>query len=239
MVPRRLLNRFFSYTSALGEKGMNRFSKFMLSESDGERYLDIVSILSEDEKKALISFKTKNRLVKNINSYFKPRSNILNDLIYLENKTTLPNNLLMKVDKMTMAASVEARVPFLDHSLVEYAARTDPSLKLRFLKDKYIIRRVAKDLLPKAITKRKKQRFFVPIDNWLRERGFIEKILSKEEITKQGYFDYKYIEKIFKNFDKSKLYYSRQLWNLVTFQLWHKLFIEKEKIKPLKMMYGL
>jgi asparagine synthase (glutamine-hydrolysing) len=235
--PKKILNSFFSYTSSLGKEGMNRFSKFILSKSLGEKYLNIVSIFSEEEKKELCKASPKTNLIKRINKYFQT-SDLLNEMIYLDHKTSLPNNLLMKVDKMAMAFSVEARVPFLDYLLVEYAATIPSNLKIRFLKEKYILRKIAKDFLPKIITRRKKQRFFVPIDRWI-ERDAIAKILSEENIREGGYFNYNYIVKIMEGFDESKLYYSRQLWNLLTFEIWHKIFIEREKVSSMNKLYGL
>lgn len=159
------------------------------------------------------------------------KSDTLNKLLFLETKVQLPDNLLMKVDKMTMAYSIEARAPLLDQKLVEFSAMIPPNLKLRGMTDKYILRKVMKELVPRTIVNRKKQRFFVPIDTWFeRDLGGIAKQIFSEESHKR-IFNNKYIQKITHNYHKSKLYYSRQLWSLLTFVLWHKIFIESDKIK--------
>ena len=146
----------------------------------------------------------------------------------------------MKADKMTMAHSVEGRVPFLDHKFVEYSFKIPTKLKLNGRKDKYIVKKAMKDILPKEIFKRKKQRFYVPIDLWIKNdlKDYVSEVLSEETIRNQGIFNYNYIKKIFDKYDKSGLFYARQLWNLITFQTWYNLYIEgsiKIKNKPISL----
>ena len=80
---------------------------------------------------------------------------------------------------------------------------------------------------------RKKKHFFVPIDAWLKDdlSSLIKELLSEKYVNKQKIFNYEYIKKLQDNFNNSKLYYSRQLWSLLTFQIWYKQFIENEKVK--------
>jgi asparagine synthase (glutamine-hydrolysing) len=150
----------------------------------------------------------------------------------MEIKRYLPEDLLMKPDKMCMAYGIEARVPFLDHILVEFSFKIPPELKLKKLTAKYILKKSLSNMLPKEILQRKKQTFQLPIDQWIEKdlKPTFKELLSKEDIEKQGYFNYRFIEKIFKNYKKSKLFYGRQLWSLLTFQLWYKIYIEEENL---------
>lgn len=234
-VPKKFLNLFFAYSSSFGKKGMERFSEYMSSFGDlGKKYLSIVSIFDEKEKRNILQkqFLSTNSL-KLVNNYLRSvNAKTLNKLLLLETKVQLPDNLLMKVDKMTMAYSIEARAPLLDQELVEFSASIPPQLKLKGMTDKYILRKAMNDLIPKAIVKRKKQRFFVPIDIWFeRDLGkIVKQIFSNQRECERMHLNSKFIQKIIQNHHESKLYYSRQLWSLLTFALWHKIFIDPDKI---------
>ena len=91
--------------------------------------------------------------------------------------------------------------------------------------------------LPKQIIKRRKEGFFVPIDSWIKNdlKELIPIILSKKNLDRRGIFDYNYIEKMFKMYDKSGLYYARQLWSLVNFEIWYKIFIEGENYRKIDL----
>jgi asparagine synthase (glutamine-hydrolysing) len=204
-------------------------------------YLNIISIFTEEEKKKLYSDLTKKNIKKSsametVEPYFRDDSrNLLNKLLLFETKVQLPDNLLMKVDKMTMAKSIEARVPLLDHKLVEFAASIPTSLKLNGLTDKYILRKTMRGFLPRSIVNRKKHRFVVPIDAWFGNelKDVVNEILSKPNIEKRGFFNSSYIKHIINHQSKSSFYYSRQLWNLLVFEIWHKIYIEGDNFdKP-------
>jgi asparagine synthase (glutamine-hydrolysing) len=237
-LPAKALNPIFKYMGQLGDEGKRRLIEFINSATTAEQLLSIISIFSDTEKKQLtqgqlhqeiITNQTTNNLNK---TYFSQKQQLLNSLLLFENKEVLTENLLMKVDKNTMAHGVEARVPFLDHRVVEFAASLPEKQKLRSLKDKYILRQTMQKHLPPKRSKQKKERFFVPINHWLKSElsSLSKDLLSKQTITKQGYFDYHYIQKAFENYNSSPLFYSRQLWTLLNFQLWHKMFIDREKV---------
>ncbi len=238
-IPAKNFNLFFKYMGSLGEEGKKRLLQFINTNDNAEAFMSMVSIFSQQEKKALAG----NRLLEEIGrnnvthqmreKYFFKGKGLLNRMLLFENKVMLAENLLMKVDKNTMAQAVEARVPFLDYRVVEFAARLSPDLKLRGMKDKYILRQAMKKHLPQDRYKQKKERFFVPIDHWLKNelKPLSEEMLSRTYLEQQGYFNPYYVEKMVRNYRNSPLFYSRQLWTILNFQLWHKMFIEKEKIK--------
>jgi asparagine synthase (glutamine-hydrolysing) len=235
-LPKNILNSLFSYTSALGKEGMRRFDKYINSFGDlSKSYLSIISIFNHEELKDLLIKEQKYNVINFVDHFLKkPNLDTVNKLLLIETKVQLPDNLLMKVDKMTMAFSVESRAPLLDHRLAEFVFKIPWNMKLHGFKDKYILRKVMRKFVPSEIVKRKKQRFFVPIDMWFQGelKEIFKQMFLKEEVKKRGYFKYNYIQKIFDNYEKSKLYYSRQLWNLLNFELWYRIFMDSDARKP-------
>ncbi len=233
ILSKNFLNKGFEFTSELGEKGFERFSNFSLSNNYAEQYLNMVSIFNEQEKESLLVLKHPKNFYKVYKKYFKNQS-LISNCLRLDFKENMVDDLLMKVDKNTMAFSVEGRVPFLDHRIIEFASKIPDNLKLRFFnQDKFILRNAVKGIIPSQTRKRKKKHFFVPINKWFKNEltQIKEDLLSENYIKKQGIFKLTYIKNINKNYEKSRLFYARQLWSLITFQIWYKQYIENEKIK--------
>jgi len=233
-MPAFVLNKGFKFASSLGEKGIERFGKFLNSNEYAKQYLNQITIFNEEEQSELLGKKL--NLYEKYDKYFKDanKQNIISKCAKIDFKETMVEGLLMKVDKNTMAFSIEGRVPFLDYRLVELSAKIPDNLKLKGLtKDKYILREAVKDIIPKETAQRKKRHFHVPIDNWFKDElsSLKDELLSEKYVNKQGIFRNDYIRKINAGFKKSKLFYSRQLWSLMIFQIWYKTFIEKEKVK--------
>jgi len=232
-IPNNLLDKGFRFASSLGDKGKERLNQFILSNNSSEKYLNLVGIFSEDEKKQILNKKFKSIIPEIQKKYFKRSSNLLTSCQLLDLKGNLVEDLLMKLDKNTMAFAIEGRVPFLDHRIVEFAFNIPENMKLKnFIHDKYILRKAFRKNVPKQTLTRKKRHFFVPIDDWyLNDLYAIKKdLFSKDFIDKQYIFNYNYIENINKAFERSKLYYSRQIWSLLCFQIWYKQYILEEKI---------
>ena len=157
----------------------------------------------------------------------------LNKQLIDDIKFWLPEYLLMKVDKMTMAHGLEARSPFLDHQLVEFSAQLPENLKLRGLTGKYILRRSMKDLLPPSITSRPKKGFPLPLNPWLCGELYdmvIGKITGSAIVDQL--FDKYQINKILNGYQNSynpvsKFRYTQQAWELFIFALWYDIFFRK------------
>jgi len=150
---------------------------------------------------------------------------LLNQNLYLEAKTWLPDDLLMKIDKTTMMTSLEARVPFLDHRLVEFVSQIPSSMKMRGFTTKYLLKKVALKYLPKSIVFRKKHGFTLPLDKWFRTelKGFAEeKILSS---AMQRYFQKSYLKKILRMHNSRAADLGFHISTLISFSLWHEEFI--------------
>jgi asparagine synthase (glutamine-hydrolysing) len=232
-MPYSILNKFFKYSRSLGEKGKQRAISMLTHESSLNAYMDIVSIFSESEKKHLLNFNSAGLLDtgSQIGQYFNNASDVMTNTLIAEMKSVLPEDYLMKADKMTLANAVEERVPFLDHRLVEFSFMLPNSLKLRNTSEKYILKKAMKPYLPREILQRKKQRFYVPIDIWIRNelKPLFESTFSAESLSSSKYFERDFVQNLLDKYDRSPLFYGRQLWNVFSFEIWRRIFIEEEK----------
>lgn len=151
-----------------------------------------------------------------------PETDFLNRMLYLELKIRLPELLLMRVDKITMANSIEARVPFLDHRLVELAINIPMDLKLKNGVSKYILKEAVRGIIPSEIIDRKKQGFAAPITEWLKTalRDELPKILWKSKIWEADLFDREAVEKLVRDHQEGRVDASFRIWNLITLALW-------------------
>jgi asparagine synthase (glutamine-hydrolysing) len=154
---------------------------------------------------------------------------LLNQLLYVDMKTYL-HELLMKQDQMSMAASIESRVPFLDHKLVEYTARLPERMKLRGLTTKYILRQGMKNLLPHEILSRSKMGFPVPVGAWFRGRfrWVIDEYVLSERARGRGLFDEEFVRSLVERHQSGGENHSERLWSLVNFEMWQRRFMDGE-----------
>ena len=153
----------------------------------------------------------------------------LNWMTFVDLKLRLPELLLMRVDKMTMATSVEARVPFLDHKLVEYVMSIPQAVKVPQLQTKYLLKKAVAGLIPDEIIRRPKQGFAVPVSEWF-ERELGGRIRSKliAFCREHAYLDEQEVQRVL---DRKN---SQLPWYLFNFVLWHETWIEqKDAISPL------
>ncbi len=155
---------------------------------------------------------------------------LLNQLLYADTKTYL-HELLMKQDQMSMAASIESRVPFLDHKLVELTARLPERLKLHGMTTKYILRRSMKGVLPEQILSRSKMGFPVPLGAWFRGqfRSIIDEYVLGERALARGVFDRTFVRQLAAE-HQSGLNHAERLWMLVNFEMWQRQFVDGEAV---------
>lgn len=141
--------------------------------------------------------------------------------------TYLPNDLLVKTDRSTMAASLEGRAPFLHRDLIEFAARLPLNLKLRGRTTKYILKRAARGLLPDAIINRPKHGFGVPLGAWLRrDLSQVREMLLSERARSRGLYDMRVVERLIDSHAQRKRDHGQRLWTLLTLEAWYRLFID-------------
>ena len=147
-------------------------------------------------------------------------------MLYLDVKGLLHGDMLTKVDRMSMANSLEVRVPFLDHTFAEYAFRLPGGTKLKGRSGKVILMEAFKDLLPQSLHKRPKWGFEMPIGAWLRKdlKFLLDEYLSREQISKQGFFRYEIVKDLMDQHMQGRRDTSWHLWNLIVFQHWYKAY---------------
>jgi len=241
-IPLKMWDKFYKHSSNLGKSAYKRGENVIknIKDNKAKAYYELMGMFNDDERKELL----KNNYYEKINyetinnEFFADKQTSAQDYLkraqLFDFKKMLAESFLMKTDRMTMAHSIEARVPLLDHRMVELAFSIPSKYKLKgFSETKYVFRRALRHHLPKNIVERKKQTFHVPVENWLDKdlKGTVADLLNTTKLFKQGILDHNYVKKIMENYNSGKLFYARQLWTLLMFELWHRTFIEKEKIK--------
>jgi asparagine synthase (glutamine-hydrolysing) len=194
-----------------------------------KKYARIRMELYESEKRGMYSEKFSAQLNgadthKIYEKYYKnlpPQIDPLNKVSYLDLKTHLGDILMRDVDVMSMAFSLETRVPLIDHKLVEFASAIPASLKLKNGVSKYIFIESIRDLLPAEVVARKKLGFNFPFAIWLRQELYplVDFVLSKEVVEERGFFRYDEVKKLKHTFRGSNITY-RRVWGLVLLELW-------------------
>ena len=161
-------------------------------------------------------------------------SNQLERTLDVDVNNYLPDDLLVKVDIATMAHGLEARSPFLDHRLMEFAATLPPELKLRGTEKKYLLRRLATERLPSHLLTLPKKGFGVPIDGWFRGelQDFTRDVLLDSRARSRGYFEMRTVERLLDDHVSGRGVWHYQIWNLLMLELWHRMFIDERATAP-------
>ncbi len=148
-------------------------------------------------------------------------------MLYIDTRASLPDDLLMVADKTSMANSLEARVPFLDYRLIEFIESLPPGLKLNGLTGKYLHKKALEKWLPKNVIYRKKKGFENPIEEWFRTRmrPFVEEYLLSPASAASLYFDQEYIRRMLKQDRSGREQLRRHIYLLVSFEMWHRTFL--------------
>jgi len=146
----------------------------------------------------------------------------------LDTQLYLAEDILTKVDRASMAVSLEVRAPFLDPRVAEYAAALPRNYKLRGRKSKYILKRAVADLVPSFVTRRPKKGFGIPVAEWLKKklRPLARDLLSPERIKRAGLFEADYVGRLLDEHEAGIANHRKPLWTLLMFELWHESFIE-------------
>lgn len=204
-----------------------------------ERYIDSISQFGKLKKKSLYAESFKAKLNGNFNTgeqIYKQiaesisTGNPIDNLLYLDAKTYLPSDILTKVDRMSMATSLEARVPLLDQELIDFVTQKIPTaLKLKGDTTKYIFKKALEGIVPKEILYREKQGFGVPIGEWINSqlKEKIHDTLIEKRTLERGYFDKKYIELLLDEHSKQRRDHSHPLWVLWMLELWHRRYLDE------------
>jgi len=167
-----------------------------------------------------------------IRNYFDQAStgDDLNRQLYVDIKSYLVDDILVKVDRMSMATSLETRVPFLDHRFVEFAATIPSKYKLKGNQTKYILKKAMGKLLPSEILNRGKEGFSIPIKNWLQNdlKSLMLDVLHPEKVKREGFFNPEYVDLLKKEHLQGKENHSHRLWAMMVFGIWQEIYLRDE-----------
>ena len=216
---------------------LRRAKRFMAAaaKSPVERYLQWISAFDEDAKLNLYSESfqletAKYRTASVIEPWFARAngSGVVDASLLTDTMTYLPNDLLVKMDIASMAVSLEARSPFLDHHVMEYAASLPEKLKLRGLVTKYLLKRVLKQFVPEENLTRSKMGFGVPIGHWFRGtmQPFLRETLLSDRALKRGMFKPESVRRLLDHHVDGQADHSHRLWSLLMLELWFERFID-------------
>ena len=235
--PVSALNRLFNYPAHLGSKGKQRVVNYLrdyASRSLAQNYAYLRTLWDEEDRRGLYAPGFVDRTTTTwLKESCDTHGAVLDRLLKLQFDDWLQDNLLLRQDKNTMAHSLELRAPFLDHRLIELAFRTPPNLKVRGLKDKYIEREYARRTLPQASAKRPKIPFYFPLEHYYDNpaaQELVNMTLDEERVNKRGYFKYSYIKQLKERVESREFVYLKQLYSLVILELWHMIFVDKQKL---------
>lgn len=232
--PTSALNVAFQYPAYLGKRGKRKALDYLgLLEPDRleDAYRHLISLFDARDTRDLYTSEFGAELAAGSTAR---RSSVdgayLNRLIRLQFDHWLPDNMLFRQDKTGMAHSIEGRVPFLDHKLVEFAMRLPPRLKIKGLTGKYILRQYAQKLLPPEVTGRKKMPFYVPIENYFQEPSFrelMDELLGEKSIRERGLFRPDAVMRIRRSMERREFLYIKQAFSLMVLELWFRMFVDR------------
>jgi asparagine synthase (glutamine-hydrolysing) len=223
-MPMAVMNRLFPYPDSLGEAGRRRVSTFLRQAEAGRAYLSLVELFNREQKTELLSaeWRTQARWESNYDSSAWPDSRYLESVIDVDCRFWLPDYTLFKQDRLTMANSIEGRVPFLDHRLVEFVLSLPPSLKMRNGKLKYLLRHVASRHIGPARAFAKKAAFYLPIRKFFGADfdSFVRDTMSQSSVRQDGYFNPAVVDRLVDAGLSDGLLESKRLIALLMFTLW-------------------
>ncbi|MEZ4415207.1 MAG: asparagine synthase (glutamine-hydrolyzing) [Gemmatimonadota bacterium] len=230
-------------------KWRRRLSRtFLVMPADLEAiYLDNFAVFGRNRQATLLdpSLRERTRSLDPYAAYHQATErcgsdDLLDQMLYADSSTYL-HELLMKQDQMSMGASIESRVPFLDHPLVEFAARLPRHLKLKGWTTKVVLREAMRDVLPETILRRRKMGFPVPVGPWLRGpyRAIVEEFVLSDRARSRGLFREEALRTLVAEHDAGAGGHQERLWSLVNLEVWQRIFIDGEAVEDVTMVPGL
>jgi asparagine synthase (glutamine-hydrolysing) len=237
-IPHGLLNRFFSFPADLGQEGKNRVVDFL--QNYGPRdlnhsYYALRTLWSAPERAALyapMSGLMPSETWMALETEAHKNGPYLDRLLKLQYQEWLQDWALIRQDKNTMAHSLEYRLPFLDHRLIELAFRMPASLKIRGRTDKYIERRLADDIFPPHLARRKKIPFYLPVEYFLDQPEFkalVADLLHPAIVKARGLFRPETVSRLIDKMNRTREFlYCKQVMSLVVLELWQQIFVDRK-----------
>jgi asparagine synthase (glutamine-hydrolysing) len=224
-IPSGVLNSLHSVFPMVNKS--NNFSdrvykgaRLLQSKNFDQFYRDFISYWDNPESLIINSKEPKTSLNRNLENIENMTD--IDRMMYLDLLSYLPGDILTKVDRASMAVSLETRLPFLDHRLIEFAWSLPNEYKYNNGQTKWILKEVLNKYIPKNLYDRPKQGFGIPINEWLKGslKEWGEDLLSEQNIKEQGYFDVKQVREKWSQHQSGKSNWQHQLWNVLMFQSW-------------------
>jgi asparagine synthase (glutamine-hydrolysing) len=206
-----------------------------VSKSEDARYLDAIAFFQPDEKQALYTRDVRSGIEgRYAHAGFASRLQRFagmpahSRMMRLDFETYLPDDVLTKVDRMSMAHSIESRVPLLDNHVIDFAASLPASLKIRNGRRKHVLKEAVRNLLPLDILNRRKQGFGVPLGVWFRGglSDLLSDVLTSPRTRQRGYFEPAFVDRLVGEHRAGKRDHTLRLWQLMVFELWHREYLD-------------
>jgi len=234
-MPASLLNLAFQYPAALGQRGKLKLLDFLPLVGRDQlpaAYRHLISLFDQRDTQWLYSdaFNAQLRTGRTADAAVATGGSDLDRILALQFDSWLPEDILTKQDKMSMAHGIEARVPFLDHELVEFTLSLPPSLKIRRGVSKYILRRYASRFLPEATTSRRKMPFYVPAERYLAEpvfRDMVADTLSDRAVRARGLFNPAAVAALRTRMEGGEFMFVKQAMSLMMLELWFRMAVDR------------
>jgi asparagine synthase (glutamine-hydrolysing) len=200
-----------------------------------ERYLEGISIQTFERESSLLSddFRAQSgpHALELFRSYLEnaPARDPLGRVLYLDTKTYLPGDILTKVDRMSMLTSLEARVPLLDHQLVEWITGLPSEYKMKRGSQKYLLKKLALRVgVPPEVLDRPKQGFALPLVHWIKNelKDMVLTVLLEPRTLERGYFNPRAVRQLLEEHFRGRRVHSGRIWRLLMLELWHRNFLE-------------
>jgi len=239
--PASALNLLFDYPASLGDRGKLKvldFVSLLGPEHLPAAYLHLISLFDQRDTAGLYSDEFARSLNGSALSVTTlggddAKAPFLNRALHLQFDHWLPDDILMKQDKMSMASAIEGRVPFLDHELVEFSLTLPPSMKIRHKRAKYILRRYAERLLPRSTTTRGKKPFYAPFEKYLEHpvfRDIMDDTLSDETVMRRGLFRPGAVAHLREATRAGDFVHAKQVFSLVVLELWFRMAVDRRGV---------
>ena len=237
LMPASLLNHAFKYPAYLGNRGKRKALDFLdVAESGSldQSYRHLISLFDDRDTHDLFSDEFDEQLCGET-PVWSPRSegdaDPFNEMLGLQFDHWLPDNMLLRQDKMSMAAAIEGRVPFLDHELIEFSFGLPRSMRLRGLTGKYLLRKALERMLPRETAQRRKMPFYVPLENFFEDPKFVELMedtLSESSVRARGIFQPQAVAALRGAMKRREFLPVKQVFSLITLELWLRIFVDRD-----------
>jgi len=238
-VPAGAMNVAFKYPAYLGRRGKQKvldYLNLLAPQNIDRAYRHLISLFDERDTQDLYTPQFRRQLGQKEGHSGAPQTNgalhgaYFDRLLRLQFDHWLPDNMLLRQDRTGMAHGIEGRVPFLDHELVEFAVRLPRRLKLRRMTGKYILRKYAARMLPRAVARRKKMPFYVPIENYFQNKEFkqlMDDMLNEEAVRRRGLFRPEAVATLRAQTDRREFLRVKQVFSLMVLELWFRIFHDR------------